>query len=144
MAAILLWAAACGGDDGGGTSPQAREAAIYAVVVAEAAQLPPPGDERPVVFVGPLEPAYPIRLEVQVGVVEHLAERADVRFVDELGQATPDGTTFIADGSLVLVGRIPDGSRVTVRTEVYRSPDVGQAGSVTVAGEGETWRVVRD
>lgn len=142
-AAALLWGAtSCGDDDRQEPSPAAREAAIYAAVVAEAAAVPGPSEERPVVFVGPLEPVYPIGLEVQVAVVDTLAERADVRFVDEPAQATQDGTTFIGDGVLVLVGPIPDGDRVTVATEVYRSPDAGRPGSVTVAEAGGTWTVV--
>ncbi len=149
MVAALL--GACSGDDDGG-DPQAVGAATYAAVISEflpPSDAEPDDDDRPVVYVAPLND--PLSLEDQVAVIDAVAETFDLRFVDDLSAAfeiEEDGDGDARDDAVVLaIGRIPAESPHTVRVEVYPDADRITAELVTVVVAGTdadgavVWRV---
>ena len=82
-------------------------------------------DETPIVYVTPFPNEKPIPLDVQVGVVDAVADNATVRFVDEEDQAIDkgaEGEPVVDDGVLVRIGTVPEeGTTVTVPAELYHS-----------------------
>ncbi len=122
-AAVLL--AACGDDDGGAQDTSSRESDVYAAILGTVAASEPHVDETPIIYVAPLGNDKPIPLDVQVSVVDAVADDAVVRFVDEADQAIDqedDGEPVIDDAVLVRLGAVPpDGRTVNVPGEVYHT-----------------------
>lgn len=138
LVAITLAVVSCGSDGADATD---RDAGVYVAVIralapGEAGERTPGGtiDELDrVVYVGPLDDAQHIPLEVQAAVVEQLDELATVRFVDERAEAIDDDdeeAPVLEDGVLVLVGPVPAGARPSVDAERY--VDAGDAARLRV------------
>jgi ABC-type Fe3+-hydroxamate transport system substrate-binding protein len=123
--AALVFIAACGDDSGSsGEGTSSRESDVYAaIVVAVAADEPHDEETKPIVYVSPFPNEKAIPLDVQVSVVDSVADDAVVRFVDKEEQAinkSSDNQSVIDDGVLVRVGPVPeDGTTVTVPAELY-------------------------
>lgn len=124
--ASLLLISACGDDGGSGDDTSSRDSDVYAAIVRSvAADQPHEEDETPIVYVTPFPNEKPIPLDVQVGVVDSVADNATVRFVDEEDQAIDkgaEGEPVVDDGVLVRIGTVPEeGTTVTVPAELYHS-----------------------
>ena len=123
--AALVFMAACGDDSGSsGEGKSSRESNVYAaIVVAVAADEPHDEETKPVVYVSPFPNDKPIPLDVQVSVVDSVADNAVVRFVDKEEQAInkdSDNQSVIDEGVLVRIGPVPEqGTTVTVPAELY-------------------------
>lgn len=127
LAVATLAVNACGSDD---TSTTERQFGIYAAVIrAIAAEDPPePSDDdgEPIIYAGPLDEETSIPLEVQAAVVEDLEDLGTIRFVDERSEAVDDEEVdepVLDDGTLMLLGPIPDGPAPTVQAERYETLD---------------------
>jgi len=125
MTALVILAS-CGDDGGSGDDTSSRESDVYAAIVRSvAADEPHEEDETPIVYVTPFPNEKPIPLDVQVGVVDAVAEDATVRFVDEEEQAIDkdaEGEPVVDDGVLVRIGTVPEeGTTVTVPAELYHT-----------------------
>lgn len=121
----LLVTSACGDDDGG-QDTSARESDVYAAILVDVASTEPHTESTPIVYVAPLGNEKPIPLDVQVSVVDSVADTAVVRFVDEADQAInkdDDGAPVIDDAVLVRLGAVPPegGPTVSVPGELYHT-----------------------
>jgi hypothetical protein len=126
VVATLFVVTACGDDGGSGDNTSSRDSDVYAAIVRSvAADQPHEEDETPVVYVTPFPNEKPIPLDVQVGVVDSVADEATVRFVDEEEQAVnkdAEGAPVVDDGVLVRIGTVPEeGTTVTVPAELYHN-----------------------
>jgi hypothetical protein len=103
----------------------ARSAAVYVAVLASLDPGPAIDEDVPTVFVSSLDPTRPIPLEVQTAVVNDTSEWLDVRFVDDLSEATiDDGPSSAFHGGAVLfaLGEVPPpGEPIEVTAHRYRS-----------------------
>jgi hypothetical protein len=125
MTALVILAS-CGDDGGSGDDTSSRDSDVYAAIVRSvAADQPHEEDETPIVYLTPFPNEKPIPLDVQVGVVDAVADNATVRFVDEEDQAIDkgaEGEPVVDDGVLVRIGTVPEeGTTVTVPAELYHS-----------------------
>ena len=111
MTALVILAS-CGDDGGSGDDTSSRDSDVYAAIVRSvAADQPHEDDETPIVYVTPFPNEKPIPLDVQVGVVDAVADNATVRFVDEEDQAIDkgaEGEPVVDDGVLVRIGTVPE------------------------------------
>lgn len=136
---------ACG-DSADPTSdpPEPPGAAAYAVVIARF--LPPAldPDELPVVYVVPVN-GEALALDVQVDVIDRLAEVSDVRFVDDVRAAVDEDSSDLPPrdhGTLVGLGRFSADGPYTVRVELYRGLDRVDGRLITVRNEDGNWVVI--
>ena len=98
---------------------------MYAAIVRSvAASEPVEAEQTPIVYVTPFPNDKAIPLDVQVGVVDAVADDAVVRFVDKEDQAInkdSENQSVIDDAVLVRLGPVPpQGTTVTVAAELYR------------------------
>lgn len=147
----LAGLASCGDDDGSTEqSPNQRLVEIYsATVEAIAAQdrpVDPEGDDTSMVtlFLQAREDTE-INADVQVGVVNALDDWANVRFIDDLGEAIDvdaDGAPVRDDGFLIGLGPVTDGAVVASLTaDSYVSEDLTLVFDVSVRRRAGTWEV---
>jgi hypothetical protein len=129
VAAVILCAAllvSCGSD---ANTEDTQLAEAYIVVVDWVLAEPEFAvevalDELAVVFVESLGPAE-IDLDVQVKVISHFEDQADIRFIDSRHEALEetDGSP-VRDGGLLLgLGGVPLDGSWDVRGEVYRTAE---------------------
>ena len=128
-AAIALCAAllvSCGSDAGTEEAPLA-EAYILVVdwVLAEpefAVEVAP--DKLVVVFVESMGPAE-IDLDVQVKVIAHFSDKAEIRFIDTRTEALQEADGFpVREGGLLLgLGGVPLDGSWDVRGEIYQTAE---------------------
>ena len=116
----------CGDDGGSGEDTSSRDSDVYAAIVRTvAAGEPHEEEQKPIVYVTPFPNDKPIPLDVQVGVVDGVADDAVVRFVDEEDQAIDkdaEGAPVLDDAVLVRIGTVPpQGTTVTVAAELYHN-----------------------
>ncbi|HTN80634.1 MAG TPA: hypothetical protein VMK16_13230 [Acidimicrobiales bacterium] len=114
----------CGDDSGSNTDASSREADVYAAIVRTVgASEPNDSEQKPIVYVTPFPNDKSIPLDVQVSVVDAVADDVVVRFVDDEDQAIDkdsENQSVIDDAVLVRVGPVPpDGTTVTVPAELY-------------------------
>lgn len=144
LAAAVLAVNACGSD---GTSATERQAGVYAAVIRAVAAEDPQtaaadNDVEPIIYAGPLDEEVSIPLEVQAAVVEDLEEVGTIRFVDEPSEAVDsdeEGEPVLDDGTLVLLGAVPDGSAPTVMAERYNARDDTVRFTARVERSGAEW-----
>lgn len=143
MAAAL--GVACGDTaDPASDPPEPPGAAAYAMVIARFLPPAPDPDELPVVYVVPVN-GEALALDVQVEVIETLAEVGDVRFVDDVGAAVDEDSSDQPprdEGMLVGLGRFSATAPYMVRVELYRGVDRVDGRLLTVRNEGDTWVVI--
>jgi hypothetical protein len=147
---LVVAAAACGGDDDGAGAEEARQVGIYAAVVLDVADdltVEPDGEPTDrVVFVEPLEPADPIAIEVQAGVVAELEDRVEVSFIDDRDEAVDRelaGRPVREGAALIGLGRVPrDDDPAEVEVQRYEREGRVEELLVTVARDGDAWAVV--
>lgn len=143
--------AAC--DDGStAVSPTSTEApepdadAYHAALATVLDGAPPAeGEDRPVVYLVPLDDG--IGIETQAAVIESFVDAYDVRFVDDLGAAVDqeDPVRPPRDDAMVLgLGSIDREPPHLVRLERYRSVDDIDASLLTLEFDDEVWLVVLD
>ncbi len=142
--AVSLAATACDGDTGSTTSePGSPVVGVDAYVTVIARFLPPSLDPEslPVVYVVPASgDALPI--EIQVGVIEALAQGYDIRFVDVVDAALDAASTEESprdEGTLIGLGRIKPDPPHQVRVELYRGRDRVSGHLVTLRNDGGVW-----
>ncbi len=135
---------ACGDDDGG-QDTSSREADVYAAILVDVASAEPHTESTPIVYVAPLGNEKPIPLDVQVSVVDAVADTAVVRFVDEADQAInkdDDGAPVIDDAVLVRLGAVPpDGPTVSVPGELYHTQSDASPVEYKVTETSDGWVV---
>ncbi len=103
----MLGVSSCG-DDSSGKDTASRESDVYAAIVTSVAAAETVDESTPIVYVAPLGNEKPIPLNVQVAVVDSVADAAVLRFVDKADQAiNQDDATepVIDDAVLVRSGR---------------------------------------
>lgn len=126
---------ACTGDDG------AAEIDSSAYVAAlEHFLPPPPGEdaERPVVYIAPTDDL--LSLDLQVGVIDELADQFDVRFVDDYHVALDGDSGEPQDGSsLVGLGTASPEPPHHIRVEIYEADGQSAAYLVEVHRAGRRW-----
>lgn len=138
LAAVL---AACGPKEAAGGVP----AAAYVTALTTFLPAPPadPDVDLPVVYVAPIGESA-LALDAQVAVIDALAERCDVRFVDTFDVVIDegeDGAPPRDDATLLAIGMIPADPPHTVRVEEYTRAGRTAAHLVTVA-ERDEWVVL--
>ena len=141
--AVAVGAGACSATGAaGGVSPDAYVAAL-------AAFLPEPphdGDDDgdlPVAYVASLGES-PLALDAQVAVIDGLADRCDLRFVDSPGAAIDDDTDGAPPrdkGILLAIGTILADPPHTVRVEEYLDAGHTAAHLVTLVERAGAWTV---
>jgi len=114
----------CGDDSGSSQDTSSRESDVYAAIVRTVgASEPGDGEQKPIVYVTPFPNDKPIPLDVQVSVVDAVADDVVVRFVDDEDQAIDkdsENQSVIDDAVLVRLGPVPEqGTTVTVPAELY-------------------------
>ena len=124
VGAAALAVSSCGDDGGSSSDSSSRESEVYtAIVRAVAADEPQQEEQTPIVYVTPFPNDKAIPLDVQVSVVDSIADDAVVRFVDDEDQAInkdAQDQPVIDDGVLVRLGPVPaQGTTVTVPAELY-------------------------
>jgi hypothetical protein len=96
---------------------------VYAAIVTSVAGAEAADESTPIVYVAPLGNDKPIPLNVQVAVVDSVADAAVLRFVDKAEQAInqdDDTEPVIDDAVLVRLGEVPEsGASVNVPGELY-------------------------
>lgn len=142
LLAALLWSAPACGDDEPDAVPPGAEA--YAMVIRRF--LPPAldDDSLPVVYVTPVN-GEALALELQVAVIEALADVGDVRFVDDAGAAVDEDSSDQPprdEGTLVGLGRFSAEAPYTVRVELYRGLDRVDGRLLTVRNTDGNWIVI--
>ena len=128
MAAVALAVAtpACSSDDGTQPGDVDQAGAYTAIVEWQAGEQEPVEtvdgtDELPVIYVAAAD-GETIDIGVQANVAEQTVDVADVRFADDSSEAFDDGVDgapVIDDGSLLLVGAMPEPAP-TIEVEVLR------------------------
>ena len=129
-----------------------REANIYAAVIQTLGPDEPadPGAETEeldrVVYVGSLDEARVISLDVQAAVVEMLEDFATIRFVDEKTEAIDDTTVdcepVLDDGVLVLLGPVPTGRSPSIDAERYVDLDNDEHFRISLERSDNEWSIV--
>jgi hypothetical protein len=124
VGAAVLTVSSCGDDGGSRSDSSSRESDVYAAIVrAVAADEPQEEGQKPIVYVTPFPNDKAIPLDVQVSVVDSIADDVVVRFVDDEDQAInkdAEDQPVIDDAVLVRVGPVPvQGTTVTVPAELY-------------------------
>jgi len=147
VSAALLATPACGDDDETPDS-SSRDSDVYSAILdTVAAEEPVEDEETPLLYVAPLGNEKPIPLDVQVSVVDAIADVAVVRFVDEAEQAIDqdgEGEPVLDDGLLVSLGSVPpDGSSVHVPGELYRTAADTSAVEYEVNETADGWVVIQ-
>ena len=124
VGAAALTVSSCG-DDSSGKDTSSRESDVYAAIVTSVAAAETADESTPIVYVAPLGNEKPIPLNVQVAVVDSVADAAVLRFVDKADQAInqdDDTEPVIDDAVLVRLGAVPEsGATVNVPGELYRT-----------------------
>ena len=146
--AALVGGAACGDDEDPAAKPDSVEAVADAYVAALDATLPPTdeGADPVVVYVWQFA-EKPMSLDDQVVVIDDLAERYDVRFVDEVDAAVDPDVTLAPprdDGLLVGLGPVTVDAPHTVRVEIYANEDAIEAVVLTLVRRDELWTVTAE
>lgn len=120
---LLLLMSACQGSDSSADSTE-RTAAAYSVIIDDLLRRQPiepaEGSELPVVYIEAFADEG-ISLEVQVLVVANLAEQLEIRFIDDVVEATDQDldTHPVKSGSVLIgVGPVPE-APVEVQVEWY-------------------------
>ena len=147
VSAALVATSACGDDDETPDS-SSRDSEVYTAILDNvAADQPVEDEETPIVYVAPLGNEKPIPLDVQVSVVDAIADLAVVRFVDEAEQAIDqdgEGEPVLDDAVLVSLGSVPpDGSSVHVPGELYRTAADSSAVEYEVSQTADGWVVIQ-
>jgi len=142
LAVVAALLAACGPAKSSSGVP----AAAYAAALVPFLPAPPDADENlVVVYVAPLGEA-PLALDAQVAVIDALAARVDVRFVDSFDVVIDDrvdGAPPRDDAILLAIGMIPAEPPHTVRVEEYTDAVRTAAHLVTVIERSDEWTVQR-
>ena len=133
---VALVLAGCGGPS---SDEQDRDSAIYAAMIRWFVTTHPPAamqdpDDLPTVYIEPLG-ADEVPIEIQVEVIDLLADFVVVRFTDEREESVEESVDGqpVHDGSILIgLAPIPTGEAVAVRGEVYRSADEISGYLVTV------------
>ena len=124
VGATTLTVSSCG-DDSSGKDTSSRESDVYAAIVTSVAAAETADESTPIVYVAPLGNEKPIPLNVQVAVVDSVADAAVLRFVDKADQAInqdDDTEPVIDDAVLVRLGAVPEsGASVNVPGQLYRT-----------------------
>lgn len=141
LTAVLCPLVACSEDE-----PAAEPPGVPAYAMVIARFLPPAldPDDRPVMYVVPVN-GESLALETQVGVIERLAEQADVRFVDDPAAALDEESSDQPprdEGTLVGLGRFSAEPPYTIRVELYRGRDRIEGRLLTVRSEQDGWVVI--
>lgn len=140
----------CGAVLGACSTPQAAggiPASAYAAALAAFLPEPPTDgddDELPVVYVAPLGDS-PLALDAQVAVIDDLAERCDLRFVDTVDVVIDDdieGAPPRDEGVLLAIGTIHGEPPHTVRVEQYTDAERTAAHLITLVERSGEWSVV--
>ncbi len=124
--ALSLAPAACGSDEDSASGDVDQAGAYTAIVEWQAGEQEPVENEDgtvelPVIYVAAAD-GETIDVGVQASVAEATVEVADVRFADDSSEAFDDGidgAPVIDDGSLLLVGAMPE-PEPTIEVEVLR------------------------
>ncbi len=119
---------------------------MYTAILVTVAAAEPHAEETPIVYVAPLGNEKPIPLDVQVSVVDAIADDAVVRFVDEADQAIDkdaEDAPVLDDAVLVRLGAVPpDGATVTVPGELYRTQSETSPVEYKVTETADGWVVM--
>jgi hypothetical protein len=114
VAALLVLATACGSS--AAKAKDTNTADVYTAVLKHLVTAPVSEDDKQVVYVAPFANQKAIALETQVDVIADLADRATVRFVDELSEAVDadspgspaKGAEVVLLGPVVVTGPITE------------------------------------
>lgn len=141
LAAVLCPLAACSQDD-----PVAEPPGVPAYATVIARFLPPAvdPDSLPVVYVVPVS-GESLAIETQVGVIETLAEQADVRFLDDVTAAVDEESSDqppLDEATLIGLGTFSAEPPYTIRVELYRGRDRIDGRLLTIRREDEGWVVI--
>lgn len=147
-AGLVLVALAGLGCDEGGTE-DATLARLYAGVVESVVGTEPfvglEDRSELVVWIYPAIDGAGLDLEVQVEVLDHLADYATVRFVDSFDEAVEedgDGTPVLDGGVAVGLAPYEDGDE-RIEAERYESDDV-EPSRLELERRGNRWEIVTD
>jgi hypothetical protein len=150
--ALVVGATSCVDDEpSAGQDPTERLVEIYSVAVteiaADAPTIPPDegeDDEKRNVFLR-ASAETEMTAEVQVGVVNELAEWANVRFIDDMEEAVDlevDGAPVRDDGILIGLGEVSDGEVSAMLTADRYVSDSGiVVYEVPLRRQGGAWAV---
>jgi hypothetical protein len=134
--------AGCGDDD-----TAEADATAYVVALDHFLQPAPPASdanegevELPIVYIAPTDD--PLALDLQVGVIDEVADRLDVRFVDDYHAALDDDSGRPHDEARLLgLGTLSEDQPHLVRIEVFDPAGEASAYLVEVRRDGPTWVV---
>jgi hypothetical protein len=148
-AVVALVLSSCTDDDAARNDPNRRLTAIYSEVIPAVAT-----HERPdlladepldvVIYIAPREHVE-IGIDVQVGIINELADWADIRFIDEFEEAIDRGEPNqpVRDNSVLIgLGSIPEGATtVEVFADRYEYADELTTFEITLTGRADEWAV---
>ena len=145
-ALLLVFATACQASSTPSDSTE-RTAAAYSVIIDDLLRRQPiepaEGSELPVVYIEAFSDEG-ISLEVQVLVVANLAEQLEIRFIDDVAEATDQDleTHPVKSGSVLIgVGPVPE-APVEIQVEWYNDRETVTAYRYALTARGESEWVV--
>jgi hypothetical protein len=145
VATVLLLAAGCDSS----SSSEVRAGQAYEAVVRWLAQDSTADPEPLPVFIESRGEGAAISLDVQAQVVAQATDIADVRFIDDRGEAlteADDGQLVVRDeGVLIRLGPVvEDGDRITLQVDRWVHDEVFSTVELQLHRSGDEWTVEPD